>query len=321
MPNTRAMRFAIHRLLGSEWSILIFLLACLTSCAPKFVYPTDPYEVNHHTYLYYAPSIETNIDHALDVETFHATNSEEDEELRLATEKIVELAKDQHVPSMSLLGRFLLAHAVSYELAGGWRGKFGRHYRKDAKRQGLSRRKYEERYENAQEIGIKYLLIAAQYGYQPSISVLKSLKVEVPPRQLDPPKVKKAWENYTVAKAKHSQRMKSLVSAIGAGIAAAGNAYSSRTASSPTYTQPQLKDFTGCSSDFDCGVGRRCVKGFGKLTGACVQAVDEYGLPSLELPDVDSMGFQEGQCSFTTDCPIGFSCDKSLGGLKGFCVK
>lgn len=69
----------------------------------------------------------------------------------------------------------------------------------------------------------------------------------------------------------------------------------------------------GCKSDFDCGSGNSCVKAPFKSTGTCLKKVDEYGLPTLNGPDADSLMTPiEGQCDFDLDCPITFKCHKTL---------
>ncbi len=75
-----------------------------------------------------------------------------------------------------------------------------------------------------------------------------------------------------------------------------------------------------CSSDFNCGMGNRCVKAPLQSTGVCMQSVDEYGMRQYNLPSLDSINPNmnlEGQCSFSTDCPIGFECHSKLKA----CVK
>ena len=70
-----------------------------------------------------------------------------------------------------------------------------------------------------------------------------------------------------------------------------------------------------CTSDFNCGIGHRCVKAPLQSTGVCMKTVDEYGTPQYNMPDLDSIGPNmnlEGQCNFNTDCPIGFICDRRL---------
>ena len=69
--------------------------------------------------------------------------------------------------------------------------------------------------------------------------------------------------------------------------------------------------YPGCSSDFECGIGNKCVKAPLQSQGACMKSVDEYGLPKFDTPSAKSVGPNmniSGDCSFDTDCPVGFRC-------------
>ncbi|MDX9798740.1 MAG: hypothetical protein RBT05_07775 [Bacteroidales bacterium] len=71
-------------------------------------------------------------------------------------------------------------------------------------------------------------------------------------------------------------------------------------------------EFGGCSSDFECGMGKKCVKARLESSGVCMNTVDEYGVKTYDVPDANigiNMDLQ-GQCSFDTDCPMGFRCDR-----------
>jgi hypothetical protein len=71
-----------------------------------------------------------------------------------------------------------------------------------------------------------------------------------------------------------------------------------------------------CSSDFSCGMGFRCVKDNFASAGFCARAVNEFGLQTFELPDMNSVLLKlpsDSDCKFVTDCPIGFRCDVSSG--------
>jgi hypothetical protein len=71
--------------------------------------------------------------------------------------------------------------------------------------------------------------------------------------------------------------------------------------------------YASCSSDFDCGIGNKCVKAPLQSTGRCMKAVNEFGLPTYDMPRTDSVGPNmniSGDCDFDTDCPIGFHCDR-----------
>lgn len=78
--------------------------------------------------------------------------------------------------------------------------------------------------------------------------------------------------------------------------------------------------YAGCNSDFECGIGYRCVKAPLQSSGTCMKSVDEYGTPTYDLPSTDSVGPNmkiEGDCDFDTDCPIGFRCHQKYKA----CVK
>ena len=66
-----------------------------------------------------------------------------------------------------------------------------------------------------------------------------------------------------------------------------------------------------CSSDFECGIGYRCVKAPLQSSGTWMKFVDEYGIQQFDLPSLDSVGPNtnlQGDCDFDTDCNIGFRC-------------
>jgi hypothetical protein len=75
-----------------------------------------------------------------------------------------------------------------------------------------------------------------------------------------------------------------------------------------------------CFSDFDCGIGYKCVKRPLSSTGVCMKTVDEYGIQQYNLPETDSVLPNmnlEGDCDFDTDCPIGFRCHR----IYKVCIK
>jgi hypothetical protein len=55
-------------------------------------------------------------------------------------------------------------------------------------------------------------------------------------------------------------------------------------------------------------------------TGVCMQVVNEYGTPTYDMPDLDSVmpnTPSKASCSIGTSCPIGFRCDFG----SGVCVR
>lgn len=83
-------------------------------------------------------------------------------------------------------------------------------------------------------------------------------------------------------------------------------------------TPQDTTNSNGCSSDFGCGIGYRCVKHAFEISGTCMQEVDSMGLPTYGTPRSSSLDVKtKNQCMFSTDCPIGFACDPTYGA----CVK
>lgn len=110
-----------------------------------------------------------------------------------------------------------------------------------------------------------------------------------------------------------------VVAAMGAGTAAA---YPNVTNTQPTTTyapRPSIAPLqqAGCTSDFQCGAGKLCVKGPMQTRGECVIPVDSLGQkqiinsmprPNSIMPNLNT----QGSCNFNTDCSIGFKCDTKL---------
>ncbi len=77
---------------------------------------------------------------------------------------------------------------------------------------------------------------------------------------------------------------------------------------------------TGCTSDFSCGTGERCVKAPLQSAGVCMKTVSGLGVQTYENHKTGSVGPNmnlNGECSFDTDCPIGFRCNNKFKS----CVK
>ncbi len=72
----------------------------------------------------------------------------------------------------------------------------------------------------------------------------------------------------------------------------------------------------GCNSDFECGMGKKCVKGPLQSQGQCLTPVNQYGLPQPRvMPDPNSIRINTnttGACQFDTQCGVGFRCDQTL---------
>lgn len=71
-----------------------------------------------------------------------------------------------------------------------------------------------------------------------------------------------------------------------------------------------------CNSDFECGLGEKCVKGPLQAQGQCLTPVNQYGLPQTNvMPDPNSIKINTktyGACNFDTQCSVGFRCDQIL---------
>src|SRR5581483_11738791 len=76
-----------------------------------------------------------------------------------------------------------------------------------------------------------------------------------------------------------------------------------------------------CTSDFSCGVGRRCVKPNFSTSGTCMNVVNQVGVQQFTtMPSLDSVGPKmpvSTDCHFDTDCPVLFRCD----ARSGACLK
>lgn len=82
-----------------------------------------------------------------------------------------------------------------------------------------------------------------------------------------------------------------------------------------TSVREDITESNNCSSDFNCGLGMKCVKAPLAANGVCLKEVDKHNLPTF--PDKDPSSILpnmslNGQCTFNTDCSIGYSCDSTL---------
>ena len=95
------------------------------------------------------------------------------------------------------------------------------------------------------------------------------------------------------------------------------------SAPAPTYVSaPASPDVSAsCSSDYECGAGRMCVKPQYSMSGTCAQAVNQYGTPTYATARPSSVGIGQGNCSFDADCGVGFRCEKENGALRGNCMR
>lgn len=78
---------------------------------------------------------------------------------------------------------------------------------------------------------------------------------------------------------------------------------------------PQRRTTEGCTSDFSCKTGQRCVKATYTSSGVCMDTVGEHGGRSYKTPRLDSVGPKmpsSTDCKFLTHCPLWISvrCEK-----------
>lgn len=78
-----------------------------------------------------------------------------------------------------------------------------------------------------------------------------------------------------------------------------------------------------CTSDFQCGTGRVCVKASNSVgvEGICVTPTDQFGTRQYNTPAPSAGPHEVSSCQFNTDCSIGFSCVKTSGNINGICVR
>lgn len=171
-----------------------------------------------------------------------------------------------------------------------------------------------------EDAAISWFNLAARWGDVSAINELQNWGKPVPPADL------LANQQYRNAKSKQ-KALSAAAYQLGRAIGGGGSA--GKTSSHSTYSPPASLDnklqfiYTDkgdCTSDFNCGIGNKCVKAPLKSRGICMKSVDEFGLKNYNLPSTDSVGVNlnlDGQCSFNTDCPIGFKCDRNYKA----CVK
>ena len=111
-----------------------------------------------------------------------------------------------------------------------------------------------------------------------------------------------------------------LTSNPGACLDGATKTFSPGSSSTTTYGRSSSSNDNDCSSDFSCGMGRKCVKKPGQSFGICMAEVNRYGTKTYSSPSSSSIGirsYNSSDCTFNTDCPTGFRCDRKYKA----CVK
>ena len=86
---------------------------------------------------------------------------------------------------------------------------------------------------------------------------------------------------------------------------------------------PAADAYAGCTNDFQCGFGKKCVKPEGSysLEGICVTPTDQFGNQDYSPRTPQAHPTEVKRCSFSTDCSLGESCVKKDYDLYGICVK
>lgn len=177
------------------------------------------------------------------------------------------------------------------------------------------------------EAAHSWLVMAARWGNTDAVNELSNRNFSVPyPDLLEQQTLHdqiQARQNAEAAAALG----RSIGCALGGGCGSESTGYTSsqRNTYSQTATYGSSKNFgrssnnqsevlveKQCTSDFNCGIGFKCVKAQFQSQGVCMKAVNEFGDQQFNLPDNNSVMPNldiEGQCRFSTDCPIGFRCD------------
>lgn len=165
-----------------------------------------------------------------------------------------------------------------------------------------------------EEAATSWLTLAARWGNSEAMDMLHQWNKPVPSPDL--------LEKYLIEKKRREQETGDAFAAMmlmGLTAAAAKNS-GTTTPGSPNIAPIGLSSAGsgGCTSDFNCGHGFKCVKALYKSHGVCMKAVDSYGAPDMLGPSMNSIGVKTmPACYLNTDCPVGFRCDANLKA----CVK
>ncbi len=176
----------------------------------------------------------------------------------------------------------------------------------------LAKIQKEKGYEDA---AISWFNLAARWGDTNAIRELQSWGQPVPNADL---LLEQRYRD-AIAKQKAAEAWGDAAYQIGKALGGGSGGSTSTYSSLPTFTQSTSGHViksrnveVECTSDYNCGVGYKCVKAPLKSRGVCMKSVDEFGVKQFNLPDSNSVGPNldlDGQCTFDTDCPIGFKCD------------
>ena len=176
----------------------------------------------------------------------------------------------------------------------------------------LAKIQKEKGYEDA---AISWLNLAARWGDTNAIRELHSWGQPVPSADL---LLEQRYRD-AIAKQKAAEALGDAAyqigKAIGGGSSGSSSTYSPPSTFTKSYSEQAIKSTNSeveCTSDYNCGVGYKCVKAPLKNRGVCMKSVNEFGVKQFNMPDSNSVGPNldlDGQCTFDTDCPIGFKCD------------
>lgn len=147
--------------------------------------------------------------------------------------------------------------------------------------------------EDDKRAGVKYLTVAARFGFAKAVENLKHLGLPVPDNDLQ-----RAKQNHEIGMA-----------LLNIGMMTAINTPSYTPG--PVYIPQQDKRNTGCASDLGCGYGQSCIKQVGQAYGVCMTGVDDRKMPTLNAPSptLAPRTYSDRMCTTSSDCPAGFYCD------------
>jgi hypothetical protein len=160
-----------------------------------------------------------------------------------------------------------------------------------------------------EEAATSWLTMAARWGYPKARDMLLEWNKPVPDADL--------LQQQAAEQEKRNQEAGDalgMMLILGLTAAAAKNG-GTTTPASPSIAPLGLSGTAsgGCTSDFNCGFGFKCVKQLYKNHGVCLKAVDSYGTPAMSAPSTNSIGVRTAPgCNFNLECPMGFRCDTTL---------
>ena len=288
-------------------AIVTFLTGCSSHIAR--LAQEDPYELGNPEYLRALPIAKNALERQIVTNGKFVSSEEERLSLSSSIKDLLQLSKQGHVPSKTILNE--LFWVVLSNL-----GNMSRRERSlyEPGKSQMSEVEIRDIITQGKAHALSQLNMAARTGYLPARDFFVRLELPVPPHDLLTP--------LQLAAKKERVKNKAVARSIARGILQGMATTTSNTTNSYAPGDRGTIPQNSCSSDFDCGIGHRCLKNFGELSGICAKTVNEYGSPTYDLPEIDSIGVgQGGNCSFTTDCPLGFDCRKNAGQLYGFCIK